>query len=229
MNNELSEVIKTYATKSHKELANLLLDKSKDQLIALLNSLLTVYINDKNSSLLREYITVSLAGYIPTETKIGYNGFKQSIEVGGKSIACEAKPQNLNTEDNNQKKNPRRLNGGGNFTDYTHKRLARDRKENLNMLTAGFVDGELIYVLEFSFNCLSFVKRLKTQLKKRFPSGDKPGEFLRSANFTFEHYKNCRKIEIIYLEKKKLEKHKKHLTQKYYDFLIKKMKNETKR
>jgi len=94
MNNELSEIIKTYATKSHKELANLLLDKSKDQLISLLNSLLTIYINDKNSSLLREYITVSLAGYIPTETKIGYNGFKQSTEVGGKPTACEAKPQN---------------------------------------------------------------------------------------------------------------------------------------
>jgi len=43
MNSELSEVIRTYATKSHKELANLLLDKSKDQLISLLNSLLTIY------------------------------------------------------------------------------------------------------------------------------------------------------------------------------------------
>ena len=229
MNSELSEVIKTYATKSHKKLANLLLDKSKDQLIALLNSLLTVYINDKNSSLLREYITVSLAGYIPTETKIGYNGFKQSIEVGGKSIACEAKPQNLNTEDNSKRKNPRRLNGGGNFTDYTHKRLARDRKENLNMLTGGFIDGELIYILEFPFNNPSFVKRLKEQLKKRFPKGDLPGEFLRSANFTFEHYKKCKKLKIIYLEKAKLEKHKKHLTKKFYDFLIKKKENETKR
>lgn len=95
MNNELSEVIKTYATKSHKELANLLLDKSKDQLIALLNNLLTVYINDKNSSLLREYITVSLAGYTSTNTKIGYNRFKQSTQIDGKVIVCEAKPQNF--------------------------------------------------------------------------------------------------------------------------------------
>lgn len=58
MNNELYEVIKAYATKSHKELTSLLLDKSKDQLIALFNGLITIYINDKNSSLLREYITV---------------------------------------------------------------------------------------------------------------------------------------------------------------------------
>lgn len=95
MNNELYEVIKVYATKSHKELDSLLLDKSKDQLIALLNSLVTIYINDKNSSLLREYITVSLAGYTPTNTKIGYNGFKQSTQIGGKTIACETKPKNF--------------------------------------------------------------------------------------------------------------------------------------
>jgi len=229
MNNELYEVIKIYATKSHKELSALLLDKSKDQLIALLNSLVTIYINDKNSSLLREYITVSLAGYTPTNTKIGYNGFKQSTQIGGKVIACEAKPQNLNSDDNSKRKNPRRLNGGGNFTDYTHKRLAKDRKENPNMLISGFVDGELIYVLEFPFNCPSFVKRLKIQLKRRFPNGDKSGEFLRSANCTFEHYKNCKELKVVYLENEKLEKNKKQLTQKYYNFLFKKINHEAKR
>jgi len=226
MNNELYEIIKIYATGTHKELSSLLLDKSKDQLISLFNSLITIYINDKNSSLLREYVTVSLAGYVPTNTKIGYNGFKQSVQIGG-DIPCEAKPQNLNTEDNKIRKNPRRLNGGGNFTDYTHKRLLKDKKGNLNMLISGFVDGELIYVLEFPFNCYSFVKKLKGQLKKRFPDGDKLGEFLRSANFTFEHYKNCKTLKIIYLEKEKLEKHEKHLSRKFFDFLSKKIKNET--
>lgn len=92
MNNELYEVIKVYVTKSHKDFSALLLDKSKDQLIALFSSLITIYINDKNSSLLREYITVSLAGYTPTNTKIGCNGFKQSTQIGGKIIACEAWP-----------------------------------------------------------------------------------------------------------------------------------------
>ena len=227
MENELYEVIKTYATRPHKELASLLLDKSKDQLMSLLNSLLTIYINDKNSSLLREYITVSLAGYEPTNTKIGYNGFKQSTKIGGDMIACEAKPQNINTEDNKKRKSPRRLNGGGNFTDYTNKRLSRDKKGNLNMLISGFVDGELIYVLEFPFNHHKFVKRLKNQLKRRFPNGDRLGEFLRSANFTFEHYKNYKELKIVYLEKEKLEKHKNHLAHKFYEFLFKKI-NETK-
>lgn len=219
MNNELYEVVKVYATESHKEFAALLIDKSKDQLISLLSSLLTIYINDKNSSLLREYLTVSLAGYKATETKIGYNGFKQSTELGGKLIACEAKPQNLNSEDNKKKRSPRKLNGGGNFTDYTHKRLLKDKKENLNMLISGFVDGELLYVLEFPFRYSDFINRLKAQLQKRFPNGDKSGEFLRSANFTFEHYKKCKELRAIFLDKAKLEKHKNNLVGKFYIFL----------
>ena len=220
MNNELSEVIKTYATKSHKELSNLLLDKSKDQLVSLLSSLLTIYINDKNSSTIREFLTVSMAGYIHQDTKIGYNGFKQSSEIGGNPIACEAKPQNINTEDNKKKKNPRKLNGGGNFTDYTHKRLFRDKKEKPNMLTSGFIDGELIYILEFPFVCSSFTKHLKKQLDKRFPRGDKLGEFLRSANFIFEHYKNCKEFKIVYLDKDKLLKNKDNFTKNFYNFLM---------
>ncbi len=220
MNSELSEVIKTYATKSHKDLANLLLDKSKDQLIALLTTLLTIYINDRNSSTLREFITVSLAGYKHQDTKIGYNGFKQSTAIGSGTIACEAKPQNINTEDNKIRKNPRKLSGGGNFTDYTHKRLEKDLKADLNMLVSGFVDGELVYILESPFNYSGFVKNLKKKLKKRFPRGDRSGQFLRSANFTFKDYEGCDDLKVVYLKEETLEKHKNNFTKKFYDFLL---------
>lgn len=64
MNKDLIEVIKLYSTASHKELNNFLLDKSKDNLIAILNDLLTIYINDKNSSTIREFITTTISGYI---------------------------------------------------------------------------------------------------------------------------------------------------------------------
>ena len=94
MNKELAEIIKLYSTDPHK-LRLVMSEKSKDNIIAILTDLLTLYFNDKNSSFLREYITVSLAGYTPTNTKIGYNGFKQSTQIGGKVIACEAKPQNF--------------------------------------------------------------------------------------------------------------------------------------
>jgi hypothetical protein len=40
-------------------------------------------------------------------------------------------------------------------------RLKRDKKENLNILVSGFIDGKLIYIIEFPFNCPSFVKCLE--------------------------------------------------------------------
>lgn len=235
MNKELLEVLKIYSTKPHKEFSDRLTNSSKETIIALFTDILTMYINDRNSSTIRECLTVTIAGYKHSEKKIGFNGFKQSSMVGGKPIACEAKPKNFNTEDlvayeeGIKKTKPAKLNGGGNFTDYTFARFKKDRKENPRLLVSGFVDGELIYILEFPFDYLSFVKRLKIQLKKRFPNGDKSGEFLRGANFTFEHYKNCKELKVIYLEKDKLEKHKKQLTQKYYNFLFKKIKHEAKR
>lgn len=220
MNRDLLEAVKTYATKPHSELSALLLQKSKDQLIALFTDLLTGYINDKNSSSIRELIIVSLAGYTHNDAKIGYNGYKQSSGIGGKPISCEVKPKNINTEDNKIRKSKSRHNGHGNFTDYTHKRLAKDLKEKPNMLVAGFVDGELIFILEFPFNHKNFVIHLKKQLKRRFPRGDKLGEFLRSANFSFEDYKNCKDLKLVYLNKESLNKNKVTFTKKFFEFLL---------
>ncbi len=194
MNRELAEIVKIYATKSHKELNNYLLDRSKDNLIAVLIDLITMYINDKNSSTLREFITVTIAGYHHTEGKIGYNGYKQSVY--GKPLMCEAKPKNVRGNGR------RKLNGGGNFTDYTHERLERDVKENLQMLVSGFVDGKLIYMLEFPFQCDSFVSKLRRQLNRRFPEGDITGQFLRSANFDYRDYIKCKKFKGSFLSSK---------------------------
>ncbi len=58
-----------------------------------------MYINDKNSSTIREFLTVTLAGYKYKEGEIGYNGFKQNTFVSGRTIKCEAKPKNFDTEE----------------------------------------------------------------------------------------------------------------------------------
>ncbi|MBI4721980.1 MAG: hypothetical protein HY769_03110 [Candidatus Stahlbacteria bacterium] len=70
MNQELANVIKIYATGEHIELSKYLIGKSKDTLIGILVDLLTMYINDKNSSTIREFLTVTLAGYVHKEGKI---------------------------------------------------------------------------------------------------------------------------------------------------------------
>ena len=118
MNATLSKIIKSYSTDKHSKYISELHNLSKDRLIAIFTDLLTTYINDKNSSTLREYLTVSIAGYTHSINKIGYNGFKHNTV--GKAISCEAKPRNFYSQDfkdyqRGKRKSIRKLNGGGNF------------------------------------------------------------------------------------------------------------------
>jgi len=217
MNKELPEILKLYSTGTHEALSTYLVGKSKDTLIGILVDLLTMYINDKNSSTLREFITVTFAGYTHKEKKIGYNGFKQDA-FSGKTINCEAKPKNVDTNS----KSPDRLRGYGNFSDYTFKRLEKDSKEeDLNMLVSGFVDGRLVYIFEFPFRNSAFVNNLREQLMRRFPKGkDIPTEYLRSASFDYKHFINYKDLKIVYLcSKGELRKHQKYIVKGFYTFL----------
>ncbi len=238
MNQELVNVIKMYSTESHQKLSNYLIGKSKDTIIGMLIDLLTMYINDKNSSTIREFITVTLAGYEHKEGKIGYNGFRQDAYIPGKSIKCEAKPKNINTEEfekyskGERKTPPAKLNGGGNFTDYTPMRLEKDIKEkDLNMLVSGFIDGKLVYIIEFPFNCPDFVKNLKMQIEKWQAKlkGSKSikGQFLRSATFDYRNFIKCKELKIVFLlSKKELPKYRKYIAKGFYEFLLNNAKNE---
>jgi hypothetical protein len=212
MNQDLSQIVIYYATKPHKELAELLLSKSKDNLIACLNDLLTTYINDKNSSSLREFVTVSIAGYTHNPNKLGYNGYKHSSEIGAKPINCEAKPKNIQTEGYENKKTKPKLNGEGGFNDYTVKRLEKDMEENVNLLCSGFIDGQLQYIIEFPFSAV--YERLKIALQKLV------GPYLRSATFNFSHYKHCKELKIIYCNKEIIQTNKKYFSKELYTFLM---------
>jgi len=231
MNQELANVIKIYSTGSHQELSSCLIGKSKDTLIGILVDLLTMYINDKNSSTIREFITVTLAGYTHKEGKIGYNGFKQDTFVPGRTIKCEAKPKNVDTEEfekyerGERKTRPAKLNGGGNFTDYTPARLQKDQQEkDLNMLVSGFVDGKLIYIIEFPFSSPDFVKNLKRKIQKwqskLTGSRSIKGQFLRSADFDYKDYIESPHLKIVYLlNRPELPKYKPYISNGFYQFL----------
>ncbi|MGL6022387.1 MAG: hypothetical protein ACRC0A_04710 [Chitinophagaceae bacterium] len=211
MNNDLKDIILTYALKSHQELSSLLLGKSKDNLIASLTDLLTAYMNDKNSSSLREFITVSEHN----AKKLGYNGYKHNSSIGGNRIGCEAKPKNIVTADNeNEQTKIKKLNGEGNFSDYTPERLEKDLKEKLNMLSSGFIDVELQYILEYPF------KVLKKRLIEQLPKERKKGEYKRSANFNFKHYKDSSDLKIIYINKQAILRNEKYFNKEFFKFLI---------
>jgi len=88
VNQELANIIKIYSTRNYQELNKRLIKKSKGTLIEILIDLLSMYINDKNSSTIREFITVALAGYTHNKAKIGYNGFKGNSFISKKTIKC---------------------------------------------------------------------------------------------------------------------------------------------
>ena len=192
MTPNLAQALKIYSMGSDDFCARMASDYNKPELVGLLSVLMTLYINDRNSSTLREFLTVSIAGYEHSEAKIGHNGFKT---IGpGKTVHCEVKPKNVRLQDfkdyreGRRASSPAKLNGGGNFTDYTWARLAKDKKAAPNMLVSGFADGRLLYILEFPFNTRPFLARLKDRLRRKFPDGDVAGIFLRSADFDYSHY-----------------------------------------
>ena len=192
MNEDLIQLIKDYATGDHGKIHESLLAKSKDNLISILVDLLTIYYNDVNSSAMREMTVALLAGYQPNTEKLGYNGFRHDALTGGTEY-CEIKPTNIRTD--STRKQPRKLNGGGNFTDYTWARFGQHSDDNPTMLVAGFVDARLVYIFEFNFNEPDFTGRLRGQLMKHFPEGDVSGLYLRSASFSFRHYKNASSLQ----------------------------------
>ncbi len=218
MNKDLSEIIITYATKSHCELSQLMVSKSKDNLISCLNDLLTVYMNDKNSSSLREFITVTVAGYKHNSAKLGYNGFKHSDEIGAKPINCEAKPKNIITEGYNDKKSKPKLNADGSFNDYTYERLNKDIQENFNILCSGFIDGELHYILEFPFSVIA--DRMKYNLDNKFHGKRPNGVYLRSSSFNFSHIENSSLLKVIYLDKEAIKRNEHYFNKSLYNFLM---------
>ena len=145
------------------------------------------------------------------------HGFKQDT-FSGTTIRCEAKPKNVDTNSTSIDK----LNGYGNFSDYTFKRLAKDKQEKgLNMLVSGFIDGKLVYVLEFPFNCVDLISKLEKQLWKRFPNGkDISTEYLRSASFYYRDFIKCKNLKIVYLlGKKQLMDCKPYIVKDFYKFL----------
>jgi hypothetical protein len=206
--NRLEEILNTLFTDPER-LSSLLKDIDREVLIRNFIEILELYANDVNSSTLRELITTIKAGYKPqpSGTKLGYNGETPA------GCPCEVKPVNIRSKSGNK------LNGGGNFSDFTYERLDRYQKDKVIMLISGFVDAHLIYILEFPLSYPMFVERLSEQLERHFARGHRaPGQFLRSAQFSFRNYKNCPQLKIIY-KSPKLNDYQRYLTGELFSFL----------
>jgi hypothetical protein len=168
----------------------------------LLREIIKMYTNDKNSSFLREMITCSVAGYNHSANKHGYDGKFEEIH-------CEVKSQNIISDGN------KRLCGHGNFTDFTWRRFNKYYKDKVRMLISGFVDGKLIFVLEFPFRSKKFQICLLEKLQKHLPHGDEKNKYVRNCRWSLLHVDN---VNIRYLTKN-FRNYKNKLTKKLFDFL----------
>jgi hypothetical protein len=154
MDPTLKEVLLAYTVEPD-SLPNVLKRLTLNQIQAALSELVGMYANDVNSSTVREFVTLIVAGYEPRQKKLGANGFNAQTNV-----ECDVKPDNIRSGQD------KHLNGGGNFSDLTPERVDRyeQKAEGLHILASGFVDGHLIYVLEFPYRCIA--QRIRKQVRK---------------------------------------------------------------
>jgi len=80
------------------------------------------------------------------------------------------------------------------------KMYATKSDRELNDYLLGKSKNNLIAdILEFPFKCGSFISKLEKQLNRRFPHGDITGQFLRSANFDYRDYIECKDLKVVFL------------------------------
>ena len=89
------------------------------------------------------------------------------------------------------------------------------------MLVSGFVDGKLIYIIEFPFNLNCFISKLKNQLNKNLPNGDEKNKFLRSAYFDYRDYIGIKKHKFNFLlNKKELKNFENYIVKDFFKILL---------
>lgn len=213
MNRNLEELIRAYALGFNAEAC--LLGVSMATLKSMLIDLLTMYFNDLNSSTLREIVVALVSGYQPLTKKQGYNGYRYDA-LTGETEFCEIKPVNVRSDSTAKK--PVKLKGAGNFTDFTAERLEGHIQKNPTMLTAGFVDGRLVYVCEFKFNEPGFIEALSKGVSSK--GERRRGTFTRSADYDLRHYRDAASFEVkCYVPKEQLASYKKYLSRDMFNLL----------
>jgi hypothetical protein len=175
------------------ELKKIIVDKSLGMEVTadpLLLELLDIYMNDVNSSTLRELITIELAGYESLPGKLGRDGVDPITNK-----PKEAKPKNFTGKASN---------GGGCFNDYTQQRLNKDVADDLDIVHSLFVDGKIAYIVEFNIDAIK--GRLSEQIIKKCVIGK--NDYVRSASWNYKYWVEHDSLKVHYIDPTLLTKSK---------------------
>lgn len=169
------------------------------------------YLADKNSSTLREAVTLRMCNYEKIEKKHGADG---KHPVSGKFV--EVKPQYAHVdEEGNQKK----LGGGGTFNDIHYEKI--EACAGWDMICSGFAEDKLIYVVRFPFDYLAPVLKTfvdeKIQKNNEKQKGKTHGRF--STMFGYKKYIDCPNLEILHFDKNNASR---YMSKTMYNAFVKK-------
>ena len=165
----------------------------------LIYHLIEEYAMDGNSSKLREDSTKWMVGLKASEGKHGYDDDFEAIEVKPKNFSGKSK-----------------LNGGGQFTDFTWKRDKKYSDDEVTMVVSGFHYGKLVFIVEFDYETIR--EKIHYQLGRILPDGDIPNRYVRSATFSYLDWKDS--FTLKYLSPN-LEKYRDGMVRGLYETLTK--------
>jgi hypothetical protein len=170
----------------------------QDEAEQVVYTLIEEFANDSNSAKYREDITKLMVGLRPSEGKLGYDDDFEPIEV---------KPVNYTGKG--------KLDGKGNFSDFTWKRHHKYLKDGVRMLVSGFNRGKLLYIVEFPYT--SIQERVEYVLNKKLPNGDIKGTYVRTLAFHWNHWSQ-NMYKVVYV-RPTIGDHRKCFNKKFYNIL----------
>lgn len=152
-----------------------------------------------------EIHTTTVAGYIHDPAQHGFDGHDGvhdrfcEVKSSSKLISHDLIGQfqaNLLTRRNKFIENP--IDGRGVFSLFTHEAYQRYIDNEVMMLISAYVNGVLMFIIEFPFKHPTFMSHIKARLQAELPNGDKTGRS-KTVSFAYTSYKNCKEARLCYL------------------------------
>lgn len=146
-----------------------------------------------------EIHTLTVGGYIHRKEKYGFDGYdfikKQNCEVKSSSKVIDYESLKAFSEGNVSRridlvKAP--FDGRGVFSLLTQESFDKYSDGDVNMLVSGYVNGVLMFIIEFPFSHPTFsnhIAKILATAKSRS----------KSVSFTYKQYRDCKNAKLVYI------------------------------